>query len=85
MNIAPLAVKAGQYSYPWGFGFDFSGETKFTSIETKNTSSSVRMTCDMANWVNENGYNRACVKGICEYCDDDYGTCFTGYWNPDIY
>ena len=48
MNIAPLAVKAGQVSYPWGFGFDFSDEVDYTDIETKNTSSSVRMTCDMA-------------------------------------
>ncbi len=124
MNIAPLAVKAVQYPYPWGFGFDFSDEVDYTDIEIKNTSSSVRMTCDMAdtdgsyrasvcaatsygniydashgytyyfsedttydmlNWVNENGYNRVCIKAICNYCDDEYGTNFTGYWNPDIY
>lgn len=35
MNIAPLAVKAGQVSYPWGFGFDFSDEVDYTDIEKK--------------------------------------------------
>ena len=64
MNIAPLAVKAEQYPYPWGFGFDFSDEVDYTDIEIKNTSSAVRMTCDMAD---TDGSYRASVYAATSY------------------
>ena len=41
-------------------------------------------TKDMSNWVVENGYDRACIRLTGENIDTEYGTCFGGFWWPDI-
>ena len=39
---------------------------------------------DLVNWVNERGYNRACVKCVGYDIDPIHGSVFGGYWSPDI-
>ena len=38
----------------------------------------------MSNWVVENGYDRACIRLTGENIDTEYGSCFGGFWWPDI-
>ena len=91
---APVISKAGDDVW-YGASFDFDGDTYYTDRKSKNTSSSVWMSCTdkdidgsyyyaMLNWVYEEHYNMTCVR--CEgYSVDDYhGAWFGGYWNPDI-
>lgn len=37
----------------------------------------------MKNWVNENGYNRACIQTVGYNIEEPYGTVFSGVWYPD--
>jgi len=39
---------------------------------------------NLVNWVNERGYNRACVKCVGHNINEEYGSVFGGYWSPDI-
>lgn len=39
---------------------------------------------NLVNWVNERGYNRACVKCVGHNIDPEYGSVFGGYWSPDL-
>lgn len=57
--------------------FDYSHGYEYTFYEGTSY--------EMLNWVRENGCNHACVKGIGYSVDGEYGTVFSGYWNPDIY
>ena len=44
----------------------------------------VNETHTMLNWVYEEHYNKATVKGTGYSVDDYHGAWFGGYWNPDI-
>ena len=95
MYIVPVTSNAGQVAKGWGFAFCYNsyyyakvysekdGSTRDASHGLQYSFSEGE-TKDMSNWVVENGYDRACIRLTGENIDTEYGTCFGGFWWPDI-